>query len=90
MYSEYESDFTGPFTVLIGCAVPEGVPVSPGLSQKTIHAASYAVFEAVGELPKSVATAWVDIWKTPLDRLYDTDFERYAKDGAVTVHVGIR
>jgi hypothetical protein len=30
------------------------------------------------------------IWKTPLDRLYDTDFERYAKDGAVTVHVGIR
>jgi predicted transcriptional regulator YdeE len=45
VYSEYESDFTGLFTVLIGCAVPEGVPVSPGLSQKTIHAASYAVFE---------------------------------------------
>jgi len=90
VYSEYESDFNGPFTVLIGCAVPEGVPASPGLSQKTIHAASYAVFEVVGELPKSVATAWTAIWKTPLDRLYDTDFERYAKDGAVTVHVGIR
>jgi predicted transcriptional regulator YdeE len=90
VYFGYESDFKGPFTVLVGCAVPDDAAVPEGLSHQVVQAARYAVFEVVGKLPESIASAWATIWKVPLDRLYGTDFERYAKDGAATVHVGIR
>ncbi len=90
IYSDYESDHTGGFTVLIGCAVPEIAPVPEGMSKKTVSAGKYAVFPAAGELPESVVKAWSSVWNTPLDRVYNTDFERYQKDGAVTLHVGVR
>ena len=95
IYSEYESGHTGSFTVLIGCAVPETTPVPQGMSKQTIAAGRYAVFAVTGKLPESIAKTWssiwdTPIWDTPLDRVYDTDFERYEKDGAITVHVGVR
>ena len=90
IYSEYESDHTGGFTVLIGCAVPEIASVPEGMSKKTISAGKYAVFPAFGEAPESVVKAWSSIWNTPIDRSYHTDFERYQKSGAITLHVGVR
>lgn len=90
VYSDYESDHTGSFTVLIGCAVPENSVVPDGMSKRSVSAGRYAVFPAIGELPASVVKAWSSVWDTPLDRVYNTDFERYSSDGAVTVHVGVR
>jgi predicted transcriptional regulator YdeE len=90
VYSEYESDFRGRYTLLIGCLVSADAPIPEGLSRQVVKAGNYAVFEATGELPESVVSTWASIWETPLDRLYVTDFERYTKEGTVTVHVGIR
>ena len=90
VYSDYEGDHTGIFTVTIGCAVTEIAPVPEGMSKITISAGRYAVFSVSGQLPQSIETAWSSVWNTPLDRLYRSDFERYPRDGAVTLHVGLR
>ena len=90
VYSDYESDHTGGFKVTIGCAVPEIAPVPVGMSKQTVSAGRYAVFPVSGEIPESIGRAWSSVWNAPLDRMYHSDFERYLKDGAVTVNVGVR
>jgi len=90
VYCEYERDFTGAYTVLIGCVVDADAAIPEGMKKIEIDAGKFAVFEPVGELPKSVFETWAEIWKTPLDRRYQADFDRYGDDGNVTVHVGVR
>ena len=90
VYFDYEGDYTAPFSTLIGCAVPADATLPNGLVQKTIPAGKYAVIDASGEQPASLVAAWGAIWKTPLDRRYDADFERHDEDGTVAIYVGVR
>ncbi len=93
VYCEYEGDWTKEFTVLIGCSVPENAGVPEGMKKITVQSGKYAVWSPEGELPQSVFDAWAEVWKTPLDRLYQADYDVYGdtsgKNGA-TVHVGVR
>ena len=90
VYCEYESDFSGEYTVLIGCVVDADAAVPEGMKKIEIEAGKSAVFEPKGELPMSVWQTWAETWKTPFDRRYQADFDRYGADGNVTVHVGVR
>jgi predicted transcriptional regulator YdeE len=90
VYCEYETDFTGAFTVLIGCAVDADAEIPDGMKKLAIEAGEFAVFEPMGELPMSVLETWAEIWNAPLDRRYQADFDRYGSDGKVTVQVGVR
>ena len=93
VYCEYEGDHSKPFTVVIGCAVPADTEVPEGMKKVTIAAGNFAVYEVEGELPHAVFDTWAEIWATPLDRLYQADYDVYgdtsSKTGA-TVHVGVR
>jgi predicted transcriptional regulator YdeE len=90
VYCEYESDFTGAFTVLIGCAVDADAEVPEGMKKLVIDAGRFFVFEPAGELPRSIFETWAEIWNMPIDRRYQADFDRYGSDGTVTIHVGVR
>jgi predicted transcriptional regulator YdeE len=90
VYCEYETDFTGAFTVLIGCAVDADAAVPEGMKKLAIETGRFFVFEPMGELPKSVFETWAEIWNMPVDRRYQADFDRYGSDGKVTIHVGVR
>lgn len=89
VYCEYESDASGEFTVLVGCAVPTDAPAAEGMMKKTVAASRYAVFDVVEPSPSGIAEAWSAVWQTPLERSYETDFERYDENGTISVHVGI-
>jgi predicted transcriptional regulator YdeE len=89
VYCEYVGDFTGEFTVVIGCAVDADAAVPDGMKKIAVKAGRFAVFEPVGELPMSVFETWAEIWKMPLERRYQADYDRYGSDGKVTVHVGV-
>jgi predicted transcriptional regulator YdeE len=93
VYCEYESDWTKEFTVVIGCAVPEDAVVPEGMKKVHIAAGSFAVWYPEGELPQSVFDAWAEVWKTPLNRLYEADYDVYgdasSRNGA-SIHVGVR
>lgn len=90
VYCEYEGDWTKSFTVVIGCAVARDASIPEGMKKIDVQAGTFAVLQALGELPKGVFEAWDEVWKTPLDRRYQADFDCYKKDGAVSVHVGVR
>ena len=89
VYCEYEGDHTQPFTVVIGCEVAEGTPEMDGFKAIRIEAGRFAVYTREYAQPNPVFATWEEIWKTPLDRRYQADYDRYGADG-ISVHVGVR
>ncbi len=93
VYCEYEGDWTKEFTVVIGCAVAADAEVPDGMKKIAVDAGKFAVLYPTGELPQSVFDAWAEVWKTPLDRSYQADYDVYgdafSRNGA-SVHVGVR
>ena len=89
VYTDYESDYNGPYTVVIGCAVDAGVAVPEAMKKATIDAGNFVVREVRGELPKGIFEAWTEIWNAPLERRYQADYDLY-ETGRVSVHVGVQ
>jgi predicted transcriptional regulator YdeE len=91
VYSNYESDASGPFDVTAGVAV-----AAPAAEFKTIEVqgGQYLVFEAKGPMPGCVIEAWGQIWawfneNPQTKRKFATDFEAYTGPDSVAVHIGI-
>jgi predicted transcriptional regulator YdeE len=85
VYSDYESDEKGSYSLTIGCEVSSRDEVPEGLTGRTILASKYAVFTTEkGALPEIVIDAWQAIWGMDRDRLggerrFSGDFEVYDK-----------
>lgn len=78
LYCDYESDYRGLYSLVIGCPVRSLDDVPEGMVAKTIPGGSYAVFRAIGEHPKSLIETWGSIWNDPaLERTYTGDYELY-------------
>ena len=90
VYCEYEGDHTQPFTVVVGCEVPEGTPEVDGLRAVRIDAGKFAVYKRLYERPNPVFAMWEEIWQTPLDRRYQADYDRYGAADGISVNVGVR
>ena len=80
LYTDYEGDFTQPYSMIIGCEVASLTEIPDGLVGKTIPAGTYALFPAEGAFPESVMQAWQDIWNSSVNRAYTVDFETYPAD----------
>lgn len=84
VYCDYTSDFRGPYTMVLGYAVPASQEVPPGFRRVRLPRGDYACFQAEGE-PAIVANAtWGHIngaWKKKDCRRYIADFERYEETG---------
>ncbi|WP_119459688.1 GyrI-like domain-containing protein [Rhodospirillaceae bacterium SYSU D60014] len=94
LYTDYESDHTGPFTLVIGCAVSKAEALPDGLVAKAVPAAKYAVIDATGPQPDTVMQQWQAIWASDLPRSYSGDFDLYrnrkGETPRVEIHVAIR
>ena len=81
VYSDYESDEHGDYTVTIGCPVASGDSPPEGMVARTIPAARYAVITSrQGRMPDVVVETWERVWAaSPQDlggrRAYTADFE---------------
>lgn len=83
VYTEYEKDYTRPYTVLLGCRVEEAAPIPEGFKKIAISAGNYAVFTAKGKLHEGIVyQAWTEIWNSAAKRIYTTDFEVYGAKAA--------
>ena len=80
VYTDYEGDYTKPFTYLIGCEVSNLNTIPDGMMGVELEASSYAVFTAKGAFPQSMMQAWQSIWASNVKRLYTSDFEIYRPD----------
>lgn len=97
VYTEYESDHTKPYTVIIGHRVSSQEMVPEGMHSCLIQGGTYAQFVAKGNLKgEALPKAWHTIWESGIDRSYTTDFEYYderaqnPEDGEADVFIATR
>ena len=79
VYTDYESDFNGPYTAIVGCKVSSLDDIPTGFIGKTIPEAKYQVYKSTGKLSISLTKTWEEIWNTDLDRRYSADFDIYGE-----------
>lgn len=80
LYTDYEGDYTKPYSWILGCEVSSLDEIPEGLVGKIIPESKYAIFTTQGEFPKGLIIVWQDIWRSGLTRLYTSDFEVYQSD----------
>jgi predicted transcriptional regulator YdeE len=78
VYTDYESDYTKPYSYLVGCEVASLNEIPMGLAGIKIPPQQYAVFSAEGPFPQSMIQTWQQIWASDIERTYSVDFEIYS------------
>jgi predicted transcriptional regulator YdeE len=96
IYTDYEGDYTKPYTALLGCKVESLDELPTGLIGKTFKSGTYNKFTAKGNLSQGVvAKQWKHIWDLNLPRSYMADFEVYGEksqnfeDAEVDIFIGV-
>jgi len=78
VYTDYESDFMGDYTTIIGCKVFDTKNLPTGLVVKHIPKCKYREYSASGTIHEAVGKIWTHIWQsTDIDRAYVADFDVY-------------
>lgn len=80
LYTDYEGDYTKPYSWMLGYEVSHLDQIPEGLVGKVIPESNYAVFTTQGEFPGGLIAAWQAIWKANFHRAYTSDFEVYSFD----------
>ncbi|AJS61679.1 transcriptional regulator [Paenibacillus sp. IHBB 10380] len=100
LYTDYESDATGEYNVIIGHECGDNSSLAEGLEQATIPEAHYMVFETKrGPFQQVVIEAWQEIWMTfedsTIKRTFSGDFELYdvndfsPEDAVVQIYIAV-
>ena len=79
VYTDYESNYTGKYTALIGLRVNSLEQLPEKLTGRQFSGGKFIHFTAKGAMPEAVINAWREIWSADkeLNRRYDFDFEIY-------------
>ncbi|MFA4871215.1 MAG: GyrI-like domain-containing protein [Pedobacter sp.] len=80
IYTEYEGDYTQPYTTLIGYKVDNLDYIPEGFTGIMIQEGPYLKCTAKGKLSDGVVfDAWTEIWNSKISRAYTADFEVYGE-----------
>lgn len=79
VYTDYETDYTGKYTTIIGMEVAHLDDIPQGLTGYTIEGGQYNKYLAKGTMPNAIVAVWQQIWSEDkkLNRKYTADFEVY-------------
>ena len=81
IYTDYESDYKGKFTSIIGYKVKslDNIPIE--LIGRDFEAGKYLKYTAKGKMPDAIMDTWKEIWNKDLElnRKYTVDFEVYGQ-----------
>ena len=79
IYTNYDSDFNGLYTTILGCKVNSFDNIPQGFGSWTIPKTKYQVYQSAGKLPDSIVKTWTSIWQTDISRKYVADFDLYGQ-----------
>lgn len=90
VYSDYESDANGEFTVTAGTKA-----INAQEESVVIKSGTYLIFPANGVMPAAIIDAWKAVWEhfsntQPYVRAYETDFEKYSGPESAAIHISIK
>lgn len=77
IYTDYDSDENGDYTVAVMCEVTEASELPEGTEERKIPAGRYAKFVVKGNMVTAVREFWQELWNTDLNRAFVCDFEEY-------------
>ncbi len=78
VYTDYEKDYTAPYTMILGHQVGDLSHIPDGMTGLTVPEAEYIHLTAKGNLQEGVVfKTWEHIWKSEYPRSYAVDFEVY-------------
>lgn len=96
LYTNYESDQNGKYTLIIGTEVTSLDDVPEGMIGVNAPAAKYLEFHFEGPPPSLASEAWQQIWKYFTDnqeyrRTFTTDFEVYnnTQEDSLDIYVAV-
>ena len=76
LYTDYESDYTEPYTAIIGCKVSNLDEIPSEMTGRSFEGGKYCKTSARGNLMEGlVVNHWSEIWGMNLNRRYSVDFE---------------
>lgn len=92
VYSDYESDEKGEYTVTAGIIRDES---GKDFDSLEINAGHYLVFQGKGTMPLAVIEAWKAVWdyfneESPYQRCFTTDFEAYGEADEVAIYIAVK
>ncbi|WP_316805933.1 GyrI-like domain-containing protein [Pedobacter agri] len=98
VYTDYESNYTGKYTTIIGQRVTTLDHIPDGLIGREIKNDKLIKYTARGEMPQAVVETWQEIWANDiaLYRTYNADFEVYGEQSQqgdkseVEIYIGVR
>ncbi len=82
VYTDYETDFNGAYTTVIGLPVSSFENIPEGFVGITIEKAEYQKFVSKGKMPEAVVNTWIEIWgnnELNQTRTYYADFTIHGK-----------
>lgn len=79
IYTDYESNYMGAYTAIIGVRVSDLDHIPEGLTGRSFPQEEFKRFTAKGSVPSSVVATWQEIWRQEesLNRKYTYDYECY-------------
>jgi predicted transcriptional regulator YdeE len=94
-YTQYESDFTGPYSLIVGGEVTNLTSVPADMTGITIPAGKYLDFGAQGPMPKALIDTWKYIWDyfqnhPTYQRAYTTDYEVHSAEDRAEILIAIK
>jgi predicted transcriptional regulator YdeE len=94
VYSAYETDLHGHYTLTIGMKVDGAGPRGDGITEVKIEGGDYLVFENEGSVPAVVVETWEAIWdyfskENEYTRRYTADFEEYYGNDGVAIYIAV-
>lgn len=98
VYTDYESNYTGKYTTIIGLQVSSIDEIPDWLVAREFESQKFKTFIAKWTMPEAVATTWQEIWKNDneLNRSYIYDYEVYWEksqnweDSEVDIYIGTK
>ncbi|SEW37859.1 Predicted transcriptional regulator YdeE, contains AraC-type DNA-binding domain [Chitinophaga sp. YR573] len=93
VYTEYEGDFTKPYTTVLGCKVNTADTIPEGMKGIVIEKGTY-IKRTTGV--DKVFEEWTKIWNSDIPRIYTTDFEAYGEkaqnpeEAAVEIFIAVK
>lgn len=98
VYTDYDSDYTGAYTCMLGCQVKFFDNIPSDMVGRTFVAQNQKHYVASGKMPDAVIHIWEDIWRNDalLNRLYEFDYELYSEKSfridnpEVDIYIGVR
>ncbi|WP_461788052.1 GyrI-like domain-containing protein [Pedobacter sp.] len=77
VYTDYETDYTGAYTTIIGASVSSLNKIPEGFVGISIESNQYENYISKGKMPEAILNTWLEIWNDEalnLRRAYHADF----------------